>query len=57
MFARSLGWIVLMGLSLQSVQAREYHYSDAHLHYVDFFQESEGMDALIKAMDAARIDQ
>ncbi|MEG0862518.1 MAG: amidohydrolase family protein, partial [Pseudomonas sp.] len=57
MFARSLGWIVLMGLNLQSAQAREYHYSDAHLHYVDFFQESEGMDALLKAMNGARIDQ
>ena len=57
MFARGLGWIVLMGLTLQSVQAREYHYSDAHLHYVDFFQESEGMEALLKAMDEARIDQ
>ncbi|MBH3428674.1 amidohydrolase family protein [Pseudomonas alkylphenolica] len=57
MLARHLGWIVLMGLTLQSVQAREYHYSDAHLHYVDFFQESEGMQALLKAMDTARIDQ
>lgn len=57
MFARSLGWILLLGLSLQSVQARDYRYSDAHLHYVDFFQESEGMDALLKAMDQARIDQ
>lgn len=57
MFARGLGWIVLMGLTLQSVQAREYHYSDAHLHYVDFFQESEGMDALLTAMNEARIDQ
>ena len=57
MFARRLGWIVLLGLTLQSVQAREYRYSDAHLHFVDFFQESEGMDALLKAMDEARIDQ
>ncbi len=57
MFARHLGWIVLMGLTLQSVQAREYRYSDAHLHYVDFFQESEGMEVLLKAMNAARIDQ
>lgn len=57
MFARGLGWILLIGMSLQSVQAREYHYSDAHLHYVDFFQESEGMGALLKAMDEAGIDQ
>jgi len=57
MFAKGLGWVLLIGLTLQNVQAREYHYSDAHLHYVDFFQESEGMDALLKAMDEARIDQ
>ncbi|WP_421022084.1 hypothetical protein, partial [Klebsiella pneumoniae] len=37
--------------------ARDYRYSDAHLHYVDFFQESEGMPALLKAMDAAGVDQ
>ncbi|WP_233282029.1 amidohydrolase family protein [Pseudomonas mangiferae] len=37
-------------------QAREYRYSDAHLHYVDFFQESEGMDKLLAAMDANRIE-
>lgn len=37
-------------------QAREYRYSDAHLHYVDFFQESEGMDKLLAAMNANRID-
>ncbi len=37
-------------------QAREYRYSDAHLHYVDFFQESEGMDKLLAAMNASRID-
>ena len=55
--ASTLVGILLLGLGLQTVQAREYRYSDAHLHYVDFFQESEGMDALLKAMDKARIDQ
>lgn len=38
-----------------SAQARDYRYSDAHLHYVDFFQESAGMDALPAAMTAAGI--
>jgi predicted TIM-barrel fold metal-dependent hydrolase len=33
-----------------------YAYSDAHLHYVDFFQESAGMDKLLKAMDDNRIE-
>ncbi|MDD1013387.1 amidohydrolase family protein [Pseudomonas rubra] len=57
MIVRYLAWVLLMTLSLPAAQAREYRYSDAHLHYVDFFQETAGMDALIKAMDAARIDQ
>lgn len=30
-------------------------YADAHLHYVDFFQESAGMPALLESMDAAGI--
>lgn len=38
------------------VAARDYRYNDAHLHYLDFFQESEGTDALFAAMDSARID-
>ena len=37
-------------------QAREYRYSDAHLHYVDFFQKSAGMERLLKEMQARRID-
>ncbi|MBM7062119.1 amidohydrolase family protein [Pseudomonas sp. UL073] len=36
--------------------ARDYHYSDAHLHYVDFFQESAGMPALLAAMADNRVD-
>lgn len=30
---------------------------DAHLHYVDFMQDSEGMDALMEAMDRAEVKQ
>ncbi|MDH4554164.1 amidohydrolase [Pseudomonas sp. BN417] len=37
-------------------EARDYRYSDAHLHYVDFFQESDGMGPLLEAMDKGRID-
>ncbi|AZZ45834.1 5-oxo-L-prolinase [Pseudomonadaceae bacterium SI-3] len=43
-------------VSAAPVQARDYHYSDAHLHFVDFFQESDGMDQLLKAMDKGDID-
>ncbi|WP_175651636.1 amidohydrolase family protein [Pseudomonas sp. Marseille-P9899] len=57
MLARHLSGFMLSGLLIAGAEAREYHYSDAHLHYVDFFQESEGMPALLEAMDKARIDQ
>lgn len=44
-------WIfALSAVGVCSVQARDYQYSDAHLHYVDFFQESAGMDALLEKM-------
>ena len=56
MLARHWGGVLLAGLLAIDAEAREYHYSDAHLHYVDFFQESEGMPALLEAMDKARID-
>ncbi|MCW3147920.1 amidohydrolase [Stutzerimonas stutzeri] len=45
----------LLGL-ISAAQARDYRYSDAHLHYVDFFQESDGMPKLLAAMDAGKID-
>jgi len=37
-------------------EGRDYRYSDAHLHYVDFFQETDGMQKLLAAMDAGSID-
>ena len=40
-------------LTAQFAQARSY--IDGHLHYVDFFQESEGMQALLSAMDQGNI--
>ena len=42
-------------LTSQLISAREY--IDAHLHYVDFFQETDGMPALLKAMDEGDISQ
>lgn len=33
-----------------------YRYSDAHLHYVNFFQETEGIAALLEAMDKAGVE-
>ncbi|MHC8391041.1 amidohydrolase family protein [Pseudomonas sp. MDT2-39-1] len=46
-----LSFACLLALSSAYVNAREYAYSDAHLHYVDFFQETAGMPKLLKAMD------
>ncbi len=43
-------------LFVLQAEARDYRYSDAHLHYVDFFQESEGMTPLLEAMAAGNID-
>ena len=39
-----------------SASARDYTYSDAHLHYVDFFQETAGMAKLLTAMKDNSID-
>ncbi|AZC17184.1 5-oxo-L-prolinase, putative [Pseudomonas sp. CMR5c] len=48
---------LLLMLPLAAAQARDYIYSDAHLHYVDFFQETQGMQALLKAMADNRVEQ
>ncbi|CAE6925667.1 putative 5-oxo-L-prolinase [Pseudomonas marincola] len=50
-----MGLLLVAALSA-GAQAREYHYSDAHLHYVDFFQETAGMDELFSKMAEGRID-
>jgi len=42
-------------LTSHLVSARDY--LDGHLHYVDFFQETDGMTALLKAMDESNITQ
>jgi len=51
-----LSLALLLAASSLVVQARDYAYSDAHLHYVDFFQETAGMDKLLKAMAENRIE-
>lgn len=42
---------LIAALSTLSVEARDYSYTDVHLHYVDFFQETDGMPELLKQMD------
>lgn len=52
---------VLLFVALASLvpagHAGDYRYADAHLHYVDFFQKSDGIDALFEAMDEANVDR
>ncbi|KAA0696919.1 amidohydrolase [Halopseudomonas laoshanensis] len=47
---------LLLSLLVMNAQARDYAFSDAHFHYVDFFQESEGIKALLEKMDESNID-
>lgn len=51
-----LGLGLLSALCALHATARDYTYTDAHLHYVDFFQESDGMPALLEQMDAHAIE-
>lgn len=51
-----LGLCVLSTLCILSASARDYTYTDAHLHYVDFFQETDGMAKLLEQMDANNIE-
>lgn len=54
---RFISSIALVMLCVGShAEARDYVYSDAQLHYVDFFQETEGMTKLIEAMDEGNIE-
>jgi len=44
-----------LALTVSWASSAERVYSDAQLHYVDFVQESDGMDALFEAMDEANV--
>lgn len=48
--------ITLISNPLWAADQRDYHYTDGHLHYVNFFQESEGMTKLLAKMDKGNID-
>jgi len=56
MLTKTLLVAMLAGLLAPSALADDYRYSDTHLHYVDFFQTSAGMQSLLKEMAAAKID-
>lgn len=49
-------FFMFAALTALGAQGRDYYYSDAHLHFVDFFQESAGMDKLLAEMDEHNID-
>lgn len=44
-----------LGLFVPALASAERVYTDAQLHYVNFVQETDGMDALFEAMDAGNI--
>ncbi|WP_341305186.1 amidohydrolase family protein [Pseudomonas sp. TMP25] len=54
--ALRISFALILSLTAQFAQAREYRYSDAHLHYVDFFQESAGMTELFEQMAVGNIE-
>ncbi|MDX7771199.1 MULTISPECIES: amidohydrolase family protein [Aeromonas] len=56
MYFKILLWTLLVVLPTTSARAHNYRYSDVHLHYVDFFQESAGITKLLEGVDSARID-
>lgn len=56
MLTKMLLLALLAGLLVTRVFADDYRYSDTHLHYVDFFQTSAGMQPLFEEMTAAKID-
>jgi hypothetical protein len=47
--AARIASLCLLGSTVIAEDHRPY--GDAHLHYVDFFQESEGIEALLEEMD------
>jgi len=49
-----LFWVLLMVAGLAS--AGEDGWVDAHLHYVDFMQQSDGSEAMLAAMDKAGVE-
>ena len=49
-----LTWVSLILLGSAGLQARTL--TDAHLHYVDFMQDSEGGEAMLAAMDQAGVE-
>lgn len=48
--------LVLALAPAMPAEARDYAWVDAHLHFVDFFQDSDGMPALLAAMDAGSVE-
>ncbi len=47
-------WVWLMP---SSVQSRDYRFTDAHLHYVNYVLQSQGFQNLFAEMDANRIER
>ena len=48
--------VIATALPISNAADRDYRFSDSHMHYVNFFQETDGMTALLEGMDAANVD-
>lgn len=46
---------LMLGVTSLAAAGDTHRYADAHLHYVDFFQESDGIEAMLEAMDHADV--
>ncbi|WP_106477163.1 amidohydrolase family protein [Phytohalomonas tamaricis] len=59
-FTKAVGlWLaafLLVIVCCTPAYARNYTFVDAHLHYVDFFQHSDGVESLLDAMDHTHVE-
>jgi hypothetical protein len=55
MYFKMLFWALLVAFPATGARAHNFRYSDIHLHYVDFFQESAGITNLLEGVASAKI--
>ena len=58
---KAILWLSLLSLTLgisaaEPAEKPKFHINDAHLHFVDFLQNTDGIETLIERMDQANVD-
>ncbi len=58
---KAILWLSLLSLALgisaaEPAEKPKFHINDAHLHFVDFLQNTEGIEVLLERMDQAYVD-